>query len=260
MVVAFGTGDSQRWGSSFVNGRGLAAPDEGKSLGCVQGSIVIIGLAFATFVSTSVDNLFLLVGFLTSPGFRARSAMFGYTGAVIVVLGVGLAASYAADFAPNRYVGYLGVVPMAMGVTQLYRAVRHRSAEVTASQPLAHGAFSVGLVMVANSGDSLAAFVALFAETREPFTFLIVAVGVILSLAWYGLARWITVHVSLQRLLQRWGRYLLPVFLILVGAYILADTRTDTLDVAAPDRVEVIGLGHNGSARPAGVMSSAPDR
>ena len=208
--------------------------------GRVQEWIVIVGLALATFVSTSIDNLFLLVGFLTSPGFRARSAVLGYTGAVIVVLGVGLGASYAADFAPNRYAGYLGVVPIVMGVVHLYKAVRHRSAEEDVSRPVAHGAFSVGLVMLANSGDSFAAFVALFAETREPFTFLIVAVGAVLSLAWYGLARWITVRASLQRLLQRLGRYLLPVILILVGAYILADTRTDTLEVAPRDRLQVV--------------------
>lgn len=201
---------------------------------------MVIALTVATFVSTSVDNLFLLVGFLTSPGFRLRSVVVGYAGAVILVLCVGLAASYAADFAPNRLAGYLGVVPIAMGVTRLYKAVRHGSGWETGTQPLARGTLSVSLVMLANSGDSVAAFLAVFAETREPFTFLIVAVGVALSLAWCGLARWIIGHAPVRRFLELWGSYLLPALLILVGVYILADTRTDTFESTSGMDVRVV--------------------
>jgi cadmium resistance protein CadD (predicted permease) len=198
-------------------------------------------LALATFVSTSIDNLLLLVGFLTSPGFRARSVIVGYLTSMITVLGIGIAASYVADFAPNRYAGYLGLLPIAMGVTQLYKVVRLGGAQEAVRQPVAQSAVAVCLTMLANSGDSLAAFVALFAETREPFTFIIVGVVAALSLTWVVLARWITGHAALQRLLRRWGRYLLPAILISVGAYILADTRTDTLEVAAAQSVEEIG-------------------
>jgi cadmium resistance protein CadD (predicted permease) len=207
----------------------------------VQELIVIAGLAAATFVSTSIDNLLLLVGFFTSPGFRARGVVLGYVGSVIAVLGVGFAASYAADFAPNRYAGYLGLVPILMGVTQLYKAVRGGDMPEGLSHPAVQGAGPVGLVMLANSGDSLGAFVALFAETREPFTFVIVGLVAALSLAWIGLARWVAGHTALQQLLQRWGRYLLPLVLIAVGAYILADTRTDTLEVGAQRNVEEVG-------------------
>lgn len=202
---------------------------------------MIVGLAAATFVSTSIDNLLLLVGFFASRGFRARSVVLGYVGSVIAVLGVGFAASYAADFAPNRYAGYLGLVPIAMGLTQLYQVVRRGNAPDAPRRPEAQGALSVGLVMLANSGDSLGAFVALFAETREPFTFVIVCFVAALSLAWIGLARWITGHTAVQQFLQRWGRYLLPFILIAVGAYILADTRTDTLEVVATEQVAAVG-------------------
>ncbi len=199
-------------------------------MGCMQEAVTIISLAIATFVSTNVDNLFLLVGFLGSPGFRVRNMVVGYVGAVVLVLAVGLAISYAADFAPNRYAGYLGLVPIGMGVARLYRVLRYRDgpAEVGA-MPVTRGALSVGVVMIANSGDSFAAFVPLFAETREPFTLLIVAVGAFLSVFWCWLARWMASHASVQRPLQKWGAYVLPIMLILVGAYILSDTGTDTI-------------------------------
>jgi cadmium resistance protein CadD (predicted permease) len=196
----------------------------------MQEAVIIAGLAVATFVSTSVDNLLLLVGFLGSPGFRVRSMVVGYVGAVVLALAAGLAVSYAADFAPNRYASYLGLVPIGMGVARLYGALRHRGGtDGVAAVPVTRGALSVGVVMVANSSDSLAAFVPLFAETREPFTFLIVAVGVGLSLVWCWLARWIASHAAVQKPLQKWGAYVLPIMLILVGAYILTDTGTDTI-------------------------------
>ena len=51
--------------------------------------LLMAGVAAATFVSTSLDNLFLLMGLIAGSGLRWRSVALGYGGSVAVVLGVG---------------------------------------------------------------------------------------------------------------------------------------------------------------------------
>jgi cadmium resistance protein CadD (predicted permease) len=83
--------------------------------------------------------------------------------------------------------------------------------------------------MFANSGDSLAVLAPLFAETREPYTLLIVGAGISMVLLWSGLAGWIARSPALAEPIRKWSAYLLPLILIAVGLYILSDTGTDTL-------------------------------
>ena len=67
------------------------------------------------------------------------------------------------------------------------------------------------------------------AETREPFTFLIVGTGLTMALAWSRLAGWVARHPKLEAPVRKWSPYLLPVILIVIGWYVLSDTGTDTL-------------------------------
>ena len=107
-------------------------------------AILIVGVSGAAFLSTSVDNLFLLIGFFASPQIRTRQAILGYLSAVVLVLLIGLAAAYAADFVPGRHIGYLGAVPIALGVLGVIRMTRQRGAAPVAQTSVAGGALSVG--------------------------------------------------------------------------------------------------------------------
>ena len=192
-------------------------------------AIAIIGLTGAAFVSTGVDNLLLLIGFKGQPAVSDRHVNIGFLGAFLLILSIGFAASYAADLLPGRYASYLGAVPLTMGVFRLFRVLRSRGGgpilgPVTILRP-----WSVGLVMLANNGDTLAVLTPLFAETREPFTYLIVATGFSMALLWTLLAGWIARHPRFERHVRRWSPYVLPLILITVGWYILSDTGTDTL-------------------------------
>ena len=192
-------------------------------------AIAIIGLTAGAFVSTGVDNLLLLVGFKAQPAVRSRDVNLGFLGAFLLILLIGFSASYAADFLPVRYAGYLGVIPLTMGIYRLSLALIGRGGGPNLGQVTRVGPWSVGLVMLANNGDSLAVLTSLFAETREPFTFLIAGTGLTMALAWSRLAGWVARHPKLEAPVRRWSPYLLPLILIVIGWYVLSDTGTDTL-------------------------------
>lgn len=192
-------------------------------------AIAIIGLTVAAFISTGVDNLLLLIGFKGQPSVSDRHVNLGFLGAFLLILLIGFSASYAADFLPSRYTGYLGVVPLSLGIFRLFRTIRGRGGGPTLGPVTALSPWTVGLVMLANNGDSLAVLTSLFAETREPFTLLIAGTGLSMALLWSSLAGWIARHPRLEGPVRKWSPYVLPLILITVGWYILSDTATDTL-------------------------------
>ncbi|MEJ2504179.1 MAG: cadmium resistance transporter [Gemmatimonadota bacterium] len=191
--------------------------------------LAIIGLTVAAFVSTGVDNLLLLVGFKGQPAAKDAVVNLAFLGAFLVVLLIGFSASFAADVVPARYIGYLGAVPLTLGVVQLVQAVRGRAGGPAVAPSEAAGPWTVGLTMLANNGDSLAVLASLFAETRHPFTLFIAGTALGMALLWTAIAGWVARHPATARRVRRWGPYVLPLVLILVGWYILSDTVTDTL-------------------------------
>ena len=196
----------------------------------MQDSVVIVGIALAAFVSTNLDNLFLLVGFLGRSRGRALRVHLGFILAIVAILVVGVAAAGVADFAPARYIGWLGVVPLGMGVHALIQLLRGRGETLPeTSARRATGIVAVAVVTLANAGDSFAVFVPLFSDTEDPFVALIFATGLASALFWCALATWLVGHEVLGHSLRRFGPRLLPFLMIGVGIYVLINTGTDTL-------------------------------
>jgi cadmium resistance protein CadD (predicted permease) len=101
------------------------------------------------------------------------------------------------------------------------RKPRYRSAVL--------GGAGVALLMLANNSDTLAVLASLFAETEEPLTYVIAVTVVTASVCWFGIALAVSGHSLLRRGIASLERWLVPILLIGIGLYILADTATDTL-------------------------------
>ena len=196
----------------------------------MQDSLSIVSIAVAAFVSTNVDNLFLLVGFLAAAKERSLRVHAGFILAIVAILVIGVGAAGAADFAPTRYVGWLGVVPIAVGILALIRLRREggEALSETSVDPVTSVA-AVALVTLANAGDSFAVFVPLFAETDDEFIALMFATGLASAVLWCVFAAWLVEHETLGRSIRRFGPRLIPFLMIGVGVYVLINTGTDSL-------------------------------
>jgi cadmium resistance protein CadD (predicted permease) len=88
---------------------------------------------------------------------------------------------------------------------------------------------AVAGVTLAASGDSLAAYAALFADTATllvPWSVLGIGLG---ATAWSVLAVRLSGRPAVRSAVDRTGPVLLPLVLIGIGLYILGDTPTDVL-------------------------------
>ena len=190
----------------------------------------MVGVSLAAFLSTSLDNLFLLIGLMSDGRTRTRDVALGYAGSMTLVVTVGLAGSYAVDFAADGWLRYLGLVPLGLGLWRLAALVRGQpAAALEQLPPRAGGPLPVCGVMLANSGDSLGVFASLMAETSDLLVLVIGATAIGMALGWTLVARQVVEHPSLAPRLRKIDRYAVPVLLISIGFYILLDTPTDTV-------------------------------
>src|SRR4051812_12292080 len=106
-------------------------------------------IAAIAFVSTNIDDIFLLVGFFSDRSYKPSHIVLGqYLGIGILVLVSALCAFVSLSVAP-AYVGLLGVLPILIGVKKLWEVFRNDSGEE--KKVVARGGiFSVSSVTIAN--------------------------------------------------------------------------------------------------------------
>ena len=86
----------------------------------------IIGVAAIAFLATNADNLLLLFAFLTDRSFKPWQVIVGYALSMVAILALSWLVAWFAHFLRPDYVGFLGVVPIGLGLKRLYdRFVRH---------------------------------------------------------------------------------------------------------------------------------------
>lgn len=141
-----------------------------------------------------MDNLALLVALCADRRLTARNIAFGQGLGMSVLVLVSLAGAFGAFAAPPRLAGWLGLVPLALGVRGLVTlgapsdglGLRLKAAgERERAQVIATAALTV-----AAGGDNLGVYIPLFAAGRSEIPLYLVLFAA-MTLAWLRLARWL---------------------------------------------------------------------
>ncbi len=185
-------------------------------------------IAPLTYAATNLDNLVLLAAVHTQVNSRHKLAT-GFTVASAVILGLSAAGSLVAYALPANVLGYVGVVPLAFGLRLLILSPEAHANAL----PARISAATIATLLIANSVDTVVAFAALFAESYPAVR---VALGLgfaLTAVTWLALV--IRIAGRLRQLLDssatvaRLAPRIAGVIMVLVGAYILWDSGTDTL-------------------------------
>ena len=177
-------------------------------------------------LATNLDNLAVLLGLMLS--LPRRVAVAGFWVAQGIVLAVAYVAATGASDAFAARVGYLGAVPVALGLWQLWSQWR----APTDDAPALDGKRSLGMVValfLSLSVDSLLVMTPLLADSSGGFRLaaLVGAAGMA-ALAGGGAAWLFAPGGALPRVIPRLER-LAPVIMILAGLYVLSNTGTDVV-------------------------------
>jgi len=199
--------------------------------------LLAFALGLVSFVATSFDNLLLLVGFIGNPNWTRRVVAQAYAGSILAVVLLSLLLSGVARYGPleGRGLALLGLLPIGLGLYYGLRLLIRRPGGMTArldaklsrTLELRRGRSAVIGVTLAASGDSLAAYTALFADTMR---WLVPATGAGIlfgAIGWTWVAAAILRRERARRFVERAAPVLLPLLLIGLGLYILWDSPTD---------------------------------
>ena len=83
----------------------------------------LLAVTVVSFIGTTLDNLLMLT-LLRASGTAARDIALGFLLGSIVVLLLCAAGTGLASVLPVTYLGYLGIVPVGLGVAGLAAALR----------------------------------------------------------------------------------------------------------------------------------------
>lgn len=187
--------------------------------------------AIATFVSTSIDYLFILVILYSQKKNRQRSGKIlagQYLGLSVLVL-VSLIAAFALHMIPQDWiVGLLGLVPLFLGIRAAVHPESENEEDEVLSSSWKYGSLvaSVTALTIASGGDNLGIYIPYF-TTLRPFQIglvILIFAGLtfLLNLASLKISHWKPIGETIEK----YERIIVSVVFIALGIYIMAENGT----------------------------------
>ncbi|WP_170505224.1 MULTISPECIES: cadmium resistance transporter [Ruegeria] len=189
---------------------------------------VLFGLsAFMAQILTNLDNLAALLALSLVSG--AKRAVFGFLLAQGVVISAALLLALGVEDVVPHWAGYLGLIPLSLGILALIRQRRGTETETHANLDAGASVIMVTLLFISLSMDTFAVLAPLLADSAPTFRTagVIGAVLAALGLATVALlgAKAPFMSGTLARRLER----LVPYVMICAGLYILSNSWTDAI-------------------------------
>ena len=192
-------------------------------------AMTIFILVASGFAATNLDNLLLLVGWMLSGRASLGRLAVAYSVAAVAVLLASLAVGLSANAIPVNYIGYLGLVPILLGMKLLAGRFRDRGHDPSSEDT---GGFSVGAIattLFSNSVDTMLVIAPLLADSSARTDRMIVAAYLATAIAWFLAARLFSRRARRLRRVTTAVQWLTPLIMIAVGFYILDNTMTDVI-------------------------------
>jgi cadmium resistance protein CadD (predicted permease) len=186
--------------------------------------ITLVSLSLVLFVATNVDDLFLLLSLYAEQRTAKVAILLGQYLGVTALLAAGLLCSRIAVVIPASYLRWLGLIPILLGLQKLVALLWHSEepAGIYPAQPLRHSqTLGVAALTIASGGDNLGVYLPLFANWPWHNCAVLILVFLVMTAAWCFFAHWLAHHRSLRAPVAKWGAWLFPVVLLILGLRIL---------------------------------------
>lgn len=184
----------------------------------------IIAAAAAMFAATNIDDIVVLtVLFLASSKGRPRpwEIVGGQYLGFITLVGISVLAALGLTLVPDEWVGWLGLLPLGIGVFGLIRFLRRRGEEEEEGAISAVGLLSVAGITIANGADNIAIYTPIFRTMAPQDTVVTIIVFLILVAVWCALGRVVGTHPKVIETLEKIEHWLVPAVFIGLGLFIL---------------------------------------
>ena len=126
----------------------------------------ILLTSILAFISTNIDDVFLLMLFFGNKRFKEREIVVGQFLGIAALIAVSFAVSFIGLVIDKAYIGLLGFLPIYFGIRgiiQLRTKQIHEEGKVIEPKSNRNNIFTVAGTTIANGGDNIGIYVPLFA-------------------------------------------------------------------------------------------------
>ena len=204
------------------------------------------------FVATNVDDIVILTLFFAQVNatFRPRHIVAGQYLGFLILIAASLPGFFGGLIMPRAWIGLLGFVPIAIGISQLLnrdaepvQAVSSQGVSSLTKLPLlssllAPQTYQVAAVTIANGGDNIGIYLPLFASSSLPNLTVVLSVFFAMVGVWCALAYQLTQHRPIAHFLTDYGQRLVPLVLIGLGVFILVESGSYRLFLGSSGSLE----------------------
>jgi cadmium resistance protein CadD (predicted permease) len=180
------------------------------------------------FVSTNIDDVFLLMVFYGSKRYTQGEIVGAQYIGLAAIVGISFAGSSIGSFFDPRYIGLLGLFPIYLAVRELFWPDDDDDDDDDAALR-GYGLLSLAGVTIANGGDNIGVYIPLFTTLTIAQWVVLTVVFVLLIYPMCILAKYLAGHPLVARSLNKYSHLLMPIVLFLLGVFILYETESWSL-------------------------------
>ena len=188
--------------------------------------IEVVIASIICFIATTIDDLFLDMLFFAQATTRkqVQSIFAGkYVGIGILVL-LSCLGAYGLQFVPEKYIGFLGLIPIAIGIKVGLENFKKSEEDFEEQPKLSKGFFwSVVLVTISSGADNIGVYIPLFANYTIMQMIVVIITFLIMVFCWCFLGKMLSNLSYLRKFLLKYKQIIVPVVLIGLGIYIILE-------------------------------------
>jgi cadmium resistance transport/sequestration family protein len=199
--------------------------------------ITTLLVGISAFVATNIDDIVILLILFSqiNSSLRLRHIVAGqYLGFAVLII-TSLPGLFGGLIIPPNWIGLLGLIPIAMGISSLINQEENEPVEVTLATSEYQDTkttswfnaqtYKVAALTIANGSDNISVYIPLFASSNIINFIIIMAIFFILVGIWCYVAYKFTYQTKLANLLKQYSNYVLPIVLISLGGTIILKTQ-----------------------------------
>jgi cadmium resistance protein CadD (predicted permease) len=189
----------------------------------------LVGIGVAAFVSTNIDDLFILMIFFATPRFPFSQIVLGQYIGMGSLVGVSVVGSLITLILPRNLIGLIGLFPIIIGIKELLELRKKGDEEDEKLKKLLRNKkiqlpFLTVAAVTFSGGEEIGIYTTLFVVNNEVGAIImLISVVMVLTALWCFLANYLVKHSYLADIFSSIGSRVLPYVLIGLGIYILAE-------------------------------------
>lgn len=196
--------------------------------------ITSILTAIGTFIITNIDDIFVLMIFFAQieKARHVQVVLGQYFGFGLLVI-LSLLGAFGFTFLPPEWAGFLGLIPIFLGVRMFFKKDEEDEAEealeklgdvtTQASNNRFFGPLTgkVAAITFANGGDNLGIYIPYFTTEGNASLIYITLVFFVMVAVWCFLGYRLASFPAILKILQKYGSVIVPVVFIALGISIM---------------------------------------